>query len=647
MLRQPNLREPGADELRLLIEGRASGRFAPLERITINGSIADSGYLKIIDGGGAEYGTTPVRGIFEFQFMVGGELGWHRIRLESEEGELRSEQRFWVDAKTEMDLEPGPVLRLWRSLHGSVLRSQRSVLIDGKVVPFFIRWVRDDTHVQKASVYWAPETGAWMERFIERQAANGMIFDYACRLDKAPERPAVFGEAFSMTDQRNKVRWERLPSEADVEYLLVENVFRSWQASGDDARMKRLLPSLEKALGYCMEDGLRWAKDQQLVKRPYTIDTWDFKFFGFDRGHLEDSAALQDAVFNVHPDTPMCVMHGDNSGMYQACSQLSRMFAAVGEEERARLWSGHAEHFKRRTNALCWNGEYYNHWVPVTPLEMDQGGVDGSKSFTLSNAYNLNRGIADHQQCVSIIRKYQSLREELRETHVAEWLAAHPCWPKGFSGVKPGTYVNGGILTIVAGELARGAFSHGFERYGADILQRLASMLMDNHEDAARDPELFVQPYLYCGYTPEGERVDGIPDAWGQAAVVAAFVGGLAGVVDRDRGMRSAEVSPRWVAMDVEQAGVVIRYPASDGYVAYQYELALKESEVRLAITGNALDWKIRILLPGGFEPADMQIDGRSIPFVAESVENSVYAVVDWSGKLVSTLVVKLSPKTS
>ena len=36
-----------------------------------------------------------------------------------------------------------------------------------------------------------------------------------------------------------------------------------------------------------------------------------------------------------------------------------------------------------------------------------------------------------------------------------------------------GEYMNGGISTLVAGELAKGAFDHGLEAYGADILERL------------------------------------------------------------------------------------------------------------------------------------------------------------------------------
>jgi hypothetical protein len=343
----------------------------------------------------------------------------------------------------------------------------------------------------------------------------------------------------------------------------------------------------------------------------------------------------------------MCVMHGDNSGMFQACTQLSTMFEAVGDADKATEWRKHAEHFQKRTNELCWNGEYYNHWVPVTPLEMDQGGVDGSKSLTLSNSYNLNRGIASHEQCVSIIRKYKSLQEELKDTHFAEWVSAHPCWPKGFSGVRPGRYVNGGILTIVAGELARGAFSHGYEEYGADILQRLSQQVRLNLNEPKRDLELFPQPYLYCGYTPSGEKLDGIPDIWGQAAVVAAFVEGLAGAKDCDRRFRRVCLAPRWLAAGVNEAAATIHYPASDGYVAYRFNYHPEADLITLHVTGTASDWEIQVLLPPGTRPVSVERSGDPVHFSLLRVEDSTYVVINLNERLVDVIEIQLQPADS
>lgn len=641
VLQERNLRSPETVELRIGEFGSARKHFAPLECVLIHGVAAGEMVLEIVDGGGEIYARYRVKGAFKIRHMLGGGLGWQRVVLSHQSGNSVKHSRLWVDARTEFTLSSPRLQQLWNSLKGSILRSRRATIVDQKVVPFFIRWVRDETHVQKAGVYWAVDTSSWIECFLDRQASNGMIFDYACRLQKSPERPLVFGPAFSRTEESNLMRWERLPTEADVEYLLVENVYRSWQSSGNDERMRQHLPKLERALTYCMEDGLRWSPEKQLVQRPYTLDTWDFKYFGFDRKHLKTEEEIQDAVFNVHPETPMCIMHGDNSGMYQACSQMAKMFSALGMETKAEEWKTHARHFHERTNELCWNGEYYDHWIPVTPLGLDQGGIDGAKSFTLSNAYNLNRGIANHEQCVSIIRKYRALRDVLSETHFAEWVAAYPCWPKGFSGIPAGMYVNGGILSIVAGELARGAFRHGFEEYGADILSRLADLVVVNHEEADRDPELFSQPFLHCGYSNGGDRLDGIPDCWGQAAVVAAMIEGMAGVVDDDRRFEKVTLSPRWDSAAVDYAEVVVRYPASDGYVSYRYRVDHEAHVVQLWVTGNGQEWRVELLIPDAAERVKIVRNGEVVDFSIHTVESSRYAVLEVSGRVVDHIEMK------
>ena len=169
---------------------------------------------------------------------------------------------------------------------------------------------------------------------LQYPTTDGAIVDYACRPERAPVRPEVFGSRFSLTDESNGIRWERLPSEADVEYLLVENVHRAWQASGDDERMARLLPSLDKALRYCMESPLRWAGDQKLVKRPYTIDTWDFDYTAGAAAWLN---------FQVTDRTFWGIMHGDNSGFYEAAGMLGAMYRALGRPDDADRWSSAAE----------------------------------------------------------------------------------------------------------------------------------------------------------------------------------------------------------------------------------------------------------------------------------------------------------------
>src|SRR5690606_24898736 len=94
--------------------------------------------------------------------------------------------------------------------------------------------------------------------------------------------------------------------------------------------------------------------------------------------------------------------------------------------------------------------------------------------------YALHRGIGV-DKCRAIIETYQRIRREMPSASPGEFYHIYPPFEKGF-GAPCGKwqYMNGGVSTIVAGELACGAFKHGRETYGVDILRRLND-LADRH----------------------------------------------------------------------------------------------------------------------------------------------------------------------
>jgi len=454
----------------------------------------------------------------------------------------------------------------------------------------------------------------------------------------------VFGERYYDLDEAEDIRYDRVPVEADVEYLLVEGIYTAWQATGDDAWMSRQLPGLESAIRYAMTDPVRWDERRQLVKRGYTIDTWDFKFFGFERDHLTPWAAVEEALFNIHDDTPMCIMHGDNSGMYQACRQVARMFAALANDQKRAEYDELADRFRENTDRHCWNGTYYDHWVPVTPLEADQGGVDGCKVLSLSNPYNVNRGLPDHDKCVKIISEYRRLRDRLNDTHFAEWLSAYPCWPKGFDGIKANEYVNGGIIIIVAGELAKAAFHHGFEQYGADILDRVNGLLQEHWEAHKGKTDRARRFKFPCTYKPSGEVSHGIPDNWAQAAVASSMMEGLCGLRDDSVCFREARIEPRWTAAGVAKAAATARYAASDGYVACRFHHEPAAARIELAATGSGRRFHFHVLLPAGTKAKEVTYRGEPVLFENSAVEQSPYADFRLDGVVCGTIDISYEP---
>ena len=134
-----------------------------------------------------------------------------------------------------------------------------------------------------------------------------------------------------------------------------------------------------------------------------------------------------------------------------------------------------ADGLKKRLDEVSWRGTHYQHMVPLqaAPIERDFG-VDTTQQVSLHNAYLLNRGVT-HEQACAIIKTYQRIRDDMPETSPGEFYLIYPPFERGWRWPKWNN-MNGGVTTIVAGELARGALEHGFEDYGVDILKRMHSL---------------------------------------------------------------------------------------------------------------------------------------------------------------------------
>ena len=155
-------------------------------------------------------------------------------------------------------------------------------------------------------------------------------------------------------------------------------------------------------------------------------------------------------------------------------SILAEMFMHLGNDQEAQHYAELGKTLREQLYDVAWNGQFFTHHVSEDPsFERDFGGTNPDEQVSLSNAYNLNRNI-DHDKCVEIIKTYQRIREEMPESSPGEFYQIYPPFENGY-GNENGKwhYMNGGVGTIVAGELAHGAFEHGYEAYGFDILKRV------------------------------------------------------------------------------------------------------------------------------------------------------------------------------
>ena len=549
------------------------------------------------------------------------------------------------------------------------------------------------------------------------------------------------------------------------------------------------------------------------------------------------------------------IMFGDNTGYAAACRYLAEMLEHVGRAAEAQTYRQRGQEIKARLDALSWNGRYYTHHVPEDPAVRRDLGVDEASQVSLSNAYSLNRGLS-HEQCVAIIQTYQDLRQHLPPGSPGEWYTIYPPFQKGFGDHNDvWQYMNGGVTPIVAGELAHGAFEHGFEDYGVDVLRRLADLgrkydgrlhcaytgafqppqrtftpldlaplahadlalegaegLPGGRQELAGVPFLIPDPvangrprciglsqqpgytrqvdlpvhakapcvYLlhtvahtglggvggtitlhYAGgttfsqyvvvghnvlpwshwlYLPapnpghnrksteiawrrsgraplnvqliaygldnphpdlEIERITltaaedgalwavlgvtlsgspspapnprpgggspslapsprpgggsgdhpvyfrpdpvsfGIPDSWGAAAVVYALIEGLAGVVDEGVAYGQARLAPRWAAAGVGQAAAAVKYPASNGYVAYRYRHDPERRWIEIEVTGSGEACHCHVLLPAEAGAVQSVSAGDApLPFTSTRVEGSRY--VDFALSLPGPYTVRI-----
>jgi len=276
-------------------------------------------------------------------------------------------------------------------------------VIDGKKVRGYRTpdtrsiWIRDYSDMLRGVKYFEKDLKSTIDHFAETQADNGRIFDYFTTF---PEKLPC--------EKENWTKYVRVPVEADVEYRFVKAAYLAWQASGDDRWIEDLLPKMEKALNYILSHPWYWDEEKELVKRAYTIDTWDFAYTAGAHDWLQ---------FQVTPDTFWGIMHGDNSGYCEAFRIMASLFDYFQDKKRAGFWKARADALQARMNKACWNGRFYTHFVKITPVSVP--GVDEYAQLSLSNPMDINRGAATHEMAVSIIREYLERRE--RSSAFAEW----------------------------------------------------------------------------------------------------------------------------------------------------------------------------------------------------------------------------------
>jgi hypothetical protein len=321
--------------------------------------------------------------------------------------------------------------------------------------------------------FFSPYWNEHLDLFEQVQRKDGMVWSFVDQSDAPGYYETAYGPfGYVMRDSDNKTFFVRQPSENHPEYLYVSTIYQTYKGNGNFEWMKNKLSSAARALDYSVSNRSRWSERFKLIKRPYTIDSWDFQI----NDKYLPNLGLSNTML-IDPDkTKFGIFFGDNLGYTVACEQLAEMFSLTGDAISAEKYLNRAKEMRTRLDNLAWNGRFYTHFIEEDSTVKRDVGVDEKSQIGHSNAYVINRGIS-HQQCVAIINTYIDLKNNLPVGSPAEWYAIYPPFEKGFGDHnEKWQYMNGGIAGHAAGELARGAFENGYENYGSDIMMRLLDL---------------------------------------------------------------------------------------------------------------------------------------------------------------------------
>lgn len=522
--------------------------------------------------------TVPVTdGAFAFQITTGGALGPATITLYDGE-RVVAEPRVihTVDATSTLQTDVPRYGWLFEQTTSFLTQSARSYELDGVQIngyrspdnPLF--WLRDHVYQGRGFRYIESDVKSLLTAFAAAQRPDGSLPDWV-------DNPELLVEA------------GRKEVEADVEFLFVQGVYEAWQMSGDDAWMQEMLPHARAAIAYTTSDPLRWNAQYGLIRRPYTIDMWDFSY-GPTTTHPETGVPAPRHW--IDDETVWGIFHGDNTGLVQALRMLAVLEQRAGQPDAAKRYRAQADEIAARIVDVCWNGTFLRHFVPENP-DWRAAGVDEATQLSLSNAYALNRNVLTGPMVQTVLAEYYR-RGRANPAIALPWYSIDPPFPAGSYGLagrpgeQPGEYVNGGFMPLVGGELARAAFGGNLEQFGFDTLEHYSVLV-----------ERFGGTYLW--YHPNGQPGISGPDTlavdgWGASAMLGALMEGAAGIVDPGFTFLAVKIAPRWLHSAVQSAFVVARYPASSAYVAYQW--ARDARSLSLQTTGTSTFASITIPVP-------------------------------------------------
>jgi hypothetical protein len=556
--------------------------------------------FEILDADRRLYFQATVRsqcGQAEIQINPGGVPGVHYIIARVQKSATETYCRygsFRVEARTQIESDNPKVDELLKLLEEGLKLAVDIVQVNGKPVTYIK--VGDNTWDNLAYPAFAVSA---MRYFIrDMKTMFEAVFEYQWPNGRLPDH--VYGDADPGWEGHRRIR----SMMADLESGMVSTLYQGWVAHGDDEWAKKLLPQLEAAMEFVTTDPLMFDKAYGLIRRPHTMDEWDYQ--------------LGDGSCFVNENSRFVVMQGDASSMYEACGRLAELYEDFGNLPRALHWHRKQQHYYETGNRVFWDGVKYRHHVHLDPV--DHGSFNEDHQLTMSNSWAITRKFADHEKAVSILKEYLRRWKETGDRF--PWWTLQPGYPDEKT-YEQGVYANGGLFPWIGGELCRGAFEHGMEATAY-------SMLLDFYSVIKRDHGGVFTWYDREGNAGVASSAQTNYDAWGIQTWTQAVMEGLVGVRSEGKVFDQVLCCPRWPAAEIRRVFVTAHFPASDRYFSYRYQA--NEDHIELVFTGTGKHVSFRVLLPTWDEDKKRKIvvllNEQPVPFEQETIETSSYVIV-------------------
>ena len=448
-----------------------AGSVKPLDEVTIISEPA--GTLIVKDGKGRTYVRMPSAA--SVTIRAGGSAGTHTVSFVDKNGDTTGRGSFQVESRTDI-ADGGKFGELFTMLRDGMMadspRGYEEITWNGRVYRYFVNWGLDNNNTAKGMQYFSPYGGDLVDIMRQTQKSDGMIWS---NVNKGEGDYHYYETAYTPLGYflHDKDAWfVRQPVENHVEYNYVNMMYAYWKSSGDAGWMKRNLEGAARALDYSVTDPVRWSSRFRLLKRAYTIDSWDFQV----DDEYTPPAPLSPTMVLVPGKTKFGIFFGDNTGYFEACNQLAEMLDSAGHSPLAASYRERGRGILERLKALSWNGRFFTHFIDEDPDVKRNLGVDEKSQIAQGNMYSLNRGLP-HAMNAAIIDTYIELRKHLPPGSPGEWYSIYPPFEKGFANHdQKWQYMNGGIAGHAMGELARGAYENGYERYASEVMERMLEL---------------------------------------------------------------------------------------------------------------------------------------------------------------------------